>query len=154
MKKYFIVFSILFLFGCNDRDSDDIASEVNYYFSSNDSFCAPIFYDVKNAPPLTIKDNVIDYHFDHQNLLTTSSSYDFGWKSKENSGFRTTNYYKEDGSRINENEITSVNGSYTLEDIEYHYDIFQYKGQEECFSSEEDSLLLQNLIEKIYKKNN
>ena len=158
MKKYFILLSIVFLFGCSDRDSDSVATQVNYHFSADETACAFIFYNVEDASPLTIKDNIIDYHFDQRNIITTSSSYDFGWKSKETSGFRSTNYYKADKSKINEDDIAAANGSYTLEGIEHQFQVFHFNfnKQEECLSSDssEDDSLFRKLIEEIYIKIN
>lgn len=85
MKKLFLLFSIVFLFGCSDRPSSEIAKEVNYYFSEDETACAFIFYDVEDAPALTIRERVVYYHFGEQNILATSSPLDFGWSSKESS---------------------------------------------------------------------
>ena len=156
MNKFLLLFSpLLILVGCSGIPSDDVASEINYHFSENQTACAFIFYDVEDAPPLTMEDRVIDYHFNDQNIITTSSSVDFGWKSEENSGSHDKNFYKADGSEIGQNNLPVFNGGYTLNDTEYNFQVIHFNDQEECFApdSVENDSLFKELIQEIYNLN-
>lgn len=156
MNKFSLLFlTLLILVGCSGIPSDNVASEMNYHFSENQTGCAFIFYDVEDAPPLTMENRVIDYHFNDENIITTSSSADFGWKSEEDSGFHDKNFYKADGSELGQNNLPTFNGSYTLDGTEYDYQVIHFNGQEECFASDssENNKLFIDLLEKIYKKN-
>lgn len=153
MKKLIkLIPMTLLLLGCSDKPSEDIAKEVNYYFSNKETACAFIFYEVAGASPLKIEEHVIDYHFDENNIIKTSSSYDFGWKSKETGGFRGTHYYKQDGSKIDD-IFNFGNGSFIHNETEYDYASFYLSG-EPCFSKDgdEENKQFENLIKKIYKK--
>jgi len=159
MKKLVILFAVFFLFGCSDRKIDEIAKEFNFYFSENNISCAFIFYDVEGAPALTIEDRIVDYHFNNENILITSSPQDFGWKSKETSGFKPFNYYNGDGSLITNEEDKPMiyTGSATVDDVERHYSLLDFNDQAECFptdSFEQNEIeMIFNLVRKIYGTN-
>lgn len=150
MKKRFLLISILFLFGCSDRPANQIAIEENYYFSNNETACAFIFYEVEGAPALEIENGVIHYYFDDWNIITTSSPYDFGWRSKEDGGWRDVHYYRQDGTKIE--EITNFgNGTVIYNDVEYDYASF-YFGEQPCFSKDTDPYMqLQSLVKQAYQ---
>lgn len=142
MKKLFMLLSVTFLFGCSDRNRNEIATLENYYLS--DEACAFIFYEVEGAPPLEIKDRTINYHFDERNYITTSSSYDFGWATEESSGFRHQNFYRADGSAIPMGEEPQTyNGGKTIDNIERSYEFIHVDSKQGCFPS----------FKEIYRKN-
>ena len=147
----------LFLFGCSDRDRDEIAKEFNFYFSANETACAFIFYDVEAAPALTIENRIVNYDFDEQNILITSSQLDFGWQSKEASGFKTFNFYNTDGQLItNEDEKPPYfTGGVTVDGVERTYNVIHFNDREECFvdDSFENTEIFFDLVRKIYAKN-
>lgn len=156
MKKSIIVLSALFLFGCSDRDSDDVSKWLNYHFSEEPKACAYVFYDVKGAPALELKDQTINFNFDKQNIITTSSPIDFGWKSENKPGIKIFNYYNSDGSKIPEEEVpASATGATTIDDAEYDFTEIHFNDKEECFSDDsfENNEIFVELIEKIYKNN-
>lgn len=64
--------------------------------------CAYVVFNVENAPPLKVKNNVILYKIDDDGVMLTSSSEDFGWEGKKFSGFHKTNYYyvNENGKKV------------------------------------------------------
>ncbi|MEO4054787.1 hypothetical protein [Solibacillus sp. CAU 1738] len=157
MKKSLILLSALCLFGCSDRESDDVAKQVNYHFSAEPKACAYVFYEVEGAPALELEDRNLNFRFDDQNIITTSSPLDFGWESKESAGIKTYNYYNSEGTKIAEEEIpTSVTGAVTVDDVEHDFTEIHFNDKEECFSddSAENNKIFSELIEKIYKKIN
>lgn len=157
MKITLILLStLLFLFGCSDRDSDEVAKQVNYYFSSEPKTCAFIFYNVEGAPTLKLEDRDLNHRFDDQNIILTSSSIDFGWTSEDRSGFRPYNYYKSDSSKItDEEEIPKeFTGGVTVDNIDRDYTVIHFNDKEECFSddSTEDFNIFSELVKSIYIK--
>ena len=157
MHKLFILFSVFILFGCSDRKIDEVAKEFNFYLSENKTACAFIFYDVEGTPALTIEDRIVSYHFNDENILTTSSPPDFGWKSKETSGFKPFNYYNGDGSFITNEEDKPMlyTSATTVDGVERHYTLLHFNDQEECFSDDsfEDNDITLDLVRKIYGTN-
>ena len=147
----------LSLFGCSDRDRDEIAKEFNFYFSANETACGFIFYDVEEAPALTIENRIVSYNFDEQNILSTSSPIDFGWKSRENPGFAEFNFYNGDRELIiNEEEKPSyATGRITVDSEEHIFTMLHFSDREECFSDDltEESERFFDLIRKTYAKN-
>lgn len=158
MKKSLIIFSTLFLFGCSDKSADEVAKQVNYHFSEKSKACAYVFYDVKGALALKLEDRNLNLHFDNQNIISTSSPIDFGWKSAETPGIKTFNYYNSDGSKIADEEIpTAVTGATKINESDREYDFTEihFNDKEECFSDDsfENSEIFAELIEKVYKNN-
>lgn len=148
MKKYLLFLPFLFLFGCNDY-----ANTANYHFAENQNSCAFIFYDVEGAAPLIIKDKTVEYNFDANNTITTSSPPDFSL-NKINRGYRTHNYFLADGSKLEfEEEPAFFTGSKVVHGKERIYDLFNFNSSEECFSNDidEDNEIIRELFENIYK---
>jgi len=153
MKKIFILAFTLSLFGCSN--SDEISKVKNYYFSENATNCAYIFYNVEGAEPLTMKERTVNYHFNEQNIITTSSSYNFGWKYEDGSGPNEVHYFKGNTKLEGKVDINSAKGSYTLEGVEYHYEeLYLDKTATSCFSEDtaEDNESFRNLIKNIFSK--
>lgn len=153
MKKSLILLSALCLFGCSDKSSDGLAKEINYHFSEELKACAYVFYDVKGAPALELKDQNIDFNFDEQNIFKTSSPAEFGWKSKDKPGIKTTNYYNSDGSKIaDEAAPIELTGATTVDGIERVFTEIHFNDKEECFSDDsfENNKSFSELLEKIY----
>ena len=71
------------------------------------------------------------------------------------SGFKSFNFYNSDGSLItNEDDKPNLNTTTTTVDgIERHYTLLDFKDQAECFSDDsfEDTDITFNLLRKIYK---
>ncbi|MCL1698159.1 hypothetical protein [Lysinibacillus sp. BPa_S21] len=90
-----------------------------FYFPKGYEGCAYVVYNIEGTPQLEIEDNTIQYHFDEDGLVLTTSPQDFGWEGKENSGFHDVKYFyvNENGEKINEipeSEIGFVSlGSYS-----------------------------------------
>lgn len=157
MKKISILFAALLLVGCSDRSKDEIAEQMNYYFSENETACAFIFYDVEGAEPLKIEDGIVNHHFDGKNLLLTSSPSDFGWKSKKTAGFSSTDYYI--GDQLlpveEEAEIRQFSGGIEVDGADRSYSVHHFNDREECFAkdSSENTEIFFGLVSEIYKKN-
>lgn len=148
MKKYLLFLPFLFLFGCNDY-----ASISNYNFSDSQNACAFIFYNVQDTPALVLENKTVNYDFNDENIIATSSSADFAI-NKFNGGFSTHNYFNADGSKIDlENEPPFFTGYKTIDETEYIYNVIHFNDKEECFSSDpfEDDKIFTELINKIYK---
>lgn len=148
MKKYLLFLPFLFLSGCNDY-----ANTANYHFAENQNSCAFIFYDVEGAAPLIIKDKTVEYNFDANNTITTSSPPDFSL-NKINRGYRTHNYFLADGSKLEFEEGPAVfTGSKVVHGKERIYHLFNFNSSEECFSNDidEDNEIIRELFENIYK---
>ena len=148
MKKYLLFLPFLFLFGCNDY-----ANTANYHFAENQNSCAFIFYDVEGAAPLIIKDKTVEYNFDANNTITTSSPPDFSL-NKINRGYRSHNYFLADGSKLEfEEEPAFFAGSKVVHGKERIYHLFNFNSSEECFSNDidEDDEIIRELFENIYK---
>lgn len=113
MKKYWLLFGIIFLiiaFVFTPKDmflqKNERVVAMNYYFPKDFKGCAMVFYNVANSPSLEFKDGNINYHFDNNGMLMTSSPEDFGWEGRKNSGFHKSNFYK--GNQLMDyNEIVS-----------------------------------------------
>lgn len=96
MKKYIyamigvIGILIIGIFFMNHQKFD----VMNYYFPEDFHGCAIIFYDIPNAPPLQLINREINYYFDENGILLTSSPQDFGWEGKKYSGGYKANYYR------------------------------------------------------------
>lgn len=157
MKKLCIILPLILLFVCNTKDTTDVARKINYYFPENKTACAFVFYDVEAAPALTIKDHVVDYHLNEENILTTSSPSDFGWASEKFSGPRHVYFFNSDGSQIMDEDKMPLlsNGSVEVDGIERHYDGLHFSDKEECFSDDsfEDFDIFSELVREIYKEN-
>ena len=90
-----------------------------FYFQDGYEGCAYVVYNIEGTPQLEIEDDTIQYHFDEDGLVLTSSPEDFGWEGRETSGFHETKYFyvNENGEKIKEipeSEIGFVSlGSYS-----------------------------------------
>lgn len=138
----------LILTGCNDY-----ANTANYYFAENDNTCAFIFYDVEGAAPLVLEDKTVDYKFNEDNIIITSSPPNFSL-NKINRGFREHNYFLADGSKLEyEEEPGFFTGSKVVHGKERIYNLFNFTNKEECFSDDlnEEYKITRELIEKVYK---
>ena len=148
IKKFLLFLPALFLVGCGDY-----ANTANYHFAENQNSCAFIFYDVEGAAPLVIEDKTVEYNFDENNIITTSSPPDFSL-NKINRGFREHNYFIADGSKLEgEEEPHFFTGSKVVHDKERIYHLFNFNDTEECFSNDidEDNEIIRELFERIYK---
>lgn len=158
MKKIGVLFlSMAVLFGCSDRPSNEIAKESNFHLSEIETSCAFIFYDVPDSPPLKLDNRVLNHPFDEENILTTSSTYDFGWKNKDTGGFKTFNYYNADGSKVEAGqEPFYSNGTISIDGKEYQHALLKFDENKNCFSEDdyEDYRLTTDLIRKVYNVKN
>ncbi|WAA13381.1 DUF6843 domain-containing protein [Fervidibacillus halotolerans] len=96
---------------------------MNYYLPEGFQGCAYVFYNVESEPPLTLKDGVIDYHFNEDGILLTSSPPDFGWEGRDSSGFYQANYYS--GDRLMDKEeitFSSLGEGYVYDVGKYYYE--------------------------------
>lgn len=72
--------------------------------------CAHVVYNVKNAPPLKVKNGRIVHNFDENGISLTSSPEDFGWEGEEFSGFYKSTYFYADkkGNKTSEIEQEQI----------------------------------------------
>ncbi|WP_369899447.1 hypothetical protein [Bacillus manliponensis] len=116
---------------CN---SDKPGTDEIYLIPDGYTGCVSIFYDVKNASPLEIKDKVITYKIPEDGILRASSNETFGWGQKEHSGWHETKYYYVDreGNKVRKlieyediHSIGNTGDSFkdedgTINDVSYH----------------------------------
>lgn len=141
---------MLLLTGCTQ--SSKHFDEANYYFSSNETACAYIFYNVPDAPVLKIENRIINHHFDEDNLLLTSSPEHFGWNNEDDSGFHKMNYYQGD-QQMSEQEIFASTGAYQYEGgPEFHFMTLQFDVSHDCLAEDnfEHNDLFKELLERVY----
>lgn len=91
-----------------------------FYFPEGFEGCSYVVYDLEGTPPLEIQDGAIQYRFDREGLVLTSSPQDFGWEGRDHSGMHKTSYMyvNEQGKKTSEipnSEIGFVSlGSYAV----------------------------------------
>lgn len=154
MKKIFVLllFSIGLLAGCLDTRSGDF-DRINYYLGADDTKCAFLFYDVPNAPALTIDERVMNIHFDKQNILATSSAESFGWVNEKHSGPHNSIVYTKQGEQLPEGELFASNGSIEFGDgraFDYYTIYLTEEGG--CFNEDGPSEheYMKKMIETVY----
>lgn len=111
-----------------------------YLLPSGFKGCVTIEYDVKDAAPLTIKDNEIIYKVPKNGIIQTSSPSTLGWTNEKTSGSYKINafYVDEKGKTIEKlpQEKVRFGGNRTIEEdgkpkVEIFYQIFGTKEDEE-----------------------
>lgn len=55
--------------------------------------CGAIVYNIKEAPNLQLKNGIITYRIPKDGIFQTSSPSDFGWASKNSSGYHDVSFY-------------------------------------------------------------
>ncbi|WAA09872.1 DUF6843 domain-containing protein [Fervidibacillus albus] len=155
MKKYLWVFIsvglaffilLMFIPAYWLFSSEEKISEQNYYLPEGFEGCALIFYNVEGAPPLKLTDEgVINYHFNEDGILFTSSPEDFGWEGKDSSGFYKANYYK-GGQLISDEEIVASSlGEAFLTTIGHPVSYLRLSiGYDACHDSYLDKIIREN----------
>lgn len=64
-----------------------------FYFPEGYKGCAYVVYNIRGTPQLEILDGTIQYLFDEDGLLLTTSPPDFGWEGRDTSGFHDVRYF-------------------------------------------------------------
>lgn len=64
-----------------------------FYYPQGFEGCSYVVYNLEGTLPLEIEDGTIQYPFDEDGLVLTSSPSDFGWEGRDHSGFHQTEYF-------------------------------------------------------------
>lgn len=95
----------LFVIVYNIEDNTKNYNEA-YYFPNGYKGCTYVIYNVKNAPELRVKDHTIQYKYNKEGIMLTSSPEDFGWEGQESSGlFNASYFYIDDNGKEIELEL-------------------------------------------------
>lgn len=125
---------------------------VEHFHMKSGTACAHIFYDVPDAPPLEIVDKEIDYVFDEDNMLYTSSPITFGWATEDDSGARKHMFYV-DGEKIEE-QLPLFTSAYQMEqEPQRDYTVIHFNDVDECFDDDTtaNTEIFEAMLNRIYK---
>ena len=106
MKKTTVIsvfILILFFAGCiiwGDKIAGQKSMDAKYLLPSGFKGCAKVIYNVKDAPPLTSKDNEIIYNVPKNGIIYTSSPSTFGWVNGKDTGHQVNAFYVDNNGKV------------------------------------------------------